>query len=527
MKTLKLLLLMAFYSLLAFGQDGTLDHSFNYDGKVTTDIGITDDFARSVAIQSDGKILLAGFSNTGSNFDFSLVRYNTNGTLDDSFGIDGKVTTAIGYSDDRGFSIAIQSDEKIVLAGDFHAGPYMDFALARYHKDGTLDTSFGTNGRVTTAIGNTDDFAHSVLIQEDQKILVGGYSRIGTDYDFVLVRYNTDGTLDTTFDTDGKVITDFQTQDRVHHDRARAMAIQPDGKILLAGDARKDFAVARYNSDGSLDSTFGLNGKVTTVIGSGFGRGYALIIQNDGKILLGGETPGFVEDYSRDFAIVRYNIDGTLDATFGNGGIVITDFDDFDDVLSSLSIQADGKIVACGYTAPVFGGTGPEPSFFVLARYNTDGTLDGSFGTNGKITTRVGNYSNVGYCSVIQGDGKIVLGGWSYNGNDFDFAAARYTTDLNVGIIDFTVDSPLFLVYPNPLKQHATIEYTLKQDELLSIELYDLSGHLVQAFLMQEKRKKGTHTEVLNIKESLPSNNYILAIRNTAGVVSIKLVVNK
>jgi uncharacterized delta-60 repeat protein len=216
------------------------------DGKVTTAIGSGIDIAYSVAIQTDGKIVAAGFSRSGgSNDDFALVRYNTNGTLDTTFDSDGKVTTAIGSGADIAQSVAIQTDGKIVAAGYSNNGSNVDFALVRYNTDGTLDTSFDSDGKVTTDIASDNDFAYSVALQSDGKIVVAGHSDNGSNEDFALVRYNTDGTLDTSFDSDGKVTTGIGSEDD-----AFSVAIQSDGKIVVAGlrsnGNNRDFALVRY-----------------------------------------------------------------------------------------------------------------------------------------------------------------------------------------------------------------------------------------------------------------------------------------
>ena len=226
--------------------DGDLDTTFDSDGKVTTAIGSGTDRAFSVAIQSDGKIVVAGLSNNGSNDDFALVRYNTDGTLDTNFDSDGKVTTAIGSGNEQALSVAIQSDGKIVAAGRSSNGSNDDFALVRYNTDGTLDTTFDSDGKVTTAIGSGTETAYSVAIQSDGKIVAAGFSFNGSNNDVALVRYNTDGTLDTNFDSDGKVTTDIGS----YNDYARSVAIQSDGKIVVAGfsnnGSNDDFALVRY-----------------------------------------------------------------------------------------------------------------------------------------------------------------------------------------------------------------------------------------------------------------------------------------
>ena len=206
------------------------DTSFSSDGKVTTDLGfIAIDIGRSVALQSNGKIIVAG----DSNGDFALVRYNTDGSLDTSFSTDGKVTTGFGLlTIDIGYSLAIQADGKILVAGTDGT----DFALARYNSDGSLDTSFSSDGKVTTDLGFIAvDIGYSIAVQADGKIVVAGVS----NGDFALVRYNSDGSLDTSFSSDGKVTTDFGllTIDTIY-----SLVVQADGKILVAGESNGDFA---------------------------------------------------------------------------------------------------------------------------------------------------------------------------------------------------------------------------------------------------------------------------------------------
>ncbi len=282
---------------------GSLDTSFDGDGKVTTPIGSGDDVANAIAIQGDGKIVVAGYSSNGTNLDFTIVRYNTDGLLDTSFGSGGKVTTDFG-NDDAAYAMAIQGDGKIVVAGYSSNGTNLDFTIVRYNTDGSLDTSFDGDGKVTTDIGiGSYDFANTIAIQGDGKIVVAGYSSNGSNNDFAIVRYNTDGSLDTSFGSDGKVTTPIGSGD----DEAYAIAIQGDGKIVVAGyssnGSNNDFAIVRYNADGSLDTSFGTGGKVTTDFGGDDAAAYAIAIQGDGKIVVAGYS---WNGSNNDFAIARY-----------------------------------------------------------------------------------------------------------------------------------------------------------------------------------------------------------------------------
>jgi uncharacterized delta-60 repeat protein len=396
---------------------GDLDTSFDTDGKVTTAIGAGNDFAYSIALQGDGKILVAGYSYNGSNNDFAVVRYNANGSPDTSFGTDGKVTTAIGASSDTATSIALQSDGKIVVAGySFIVGNY-DFAVVRYNANGSLDTSFGTDGKVTTAIGAGNDFAYSMALQSDGKIVVAGYSFIVGNYDFAVVRYNANGSLDTSFDTDGKVTTAIGAG----NDFAYSIALQGDGKILVAGTSdngsNSGFAVVRYNTDGSLDTSFDTDGKVTTAIGGIGDVADSIDLQSDGKIVVAGTSDN---GSSYDFAVVRYNTNGSLDTSFDTDGKVTTAIGGIGDVAYSIDLQSDGKIVVAGGS---YNGSNYD---FAVVRYNTNGSLDTSFSGDGKVTTAIGAGSDTATSIALQSDGKIVVAGGSYNGSNDDFALVRY-----------------------------------------------------------------------------------------------------
>jgi len=402
----------------SFGQitdcgPAALDPTFGGTGKVTTDFSGSEDSASSVAVQADGKIVAAGYSYPGP--DFAVVRYNSDGSLDPSFGGTGKVTTNV-ISWDIATSVAIQADGKIVAAGGSgSSGSIDDFALVRYNTDGSLDTSFGGTGKVTTDFGS-DDSAYSVAIQADGKIVAAGSSGAGFITDFALVRYNTDGSLDTSFGGTGKVTTDIGS-----YDSATSVAIQANGRIVVAGssgaDFTTDFALVRYNTDGSLDTSFGGTGKVTTDIGSDDSAA-SVAIQADGKIVAAGSSAN-TSDF--DFALARYNRDGSLDTSFGGTGKVMTDFTASYDFADSIAIEADGKIVAAGYTDP-------PKSDFALARYNSDGSLDTSFGGTGKITTDFSRSEAQARSVAIQADGKLVAAGYSGHTSQHDFTLVRYGT---------------------------------------------------------------------------------------------------
>ena len=314
--------MLAVFSDPAAAAPGDLDLTFGGTGKVTTTFG-SGDYGQSVALQSDGKIVAAGYSSG----DFALVRYNADGTLDTTFAGTGKVTTDFGIGDAVGYNVAVQNDNKIVVAGSFYNGSDEDFALARYLSNGSLDTSFNGTGKVTTAFASSDDRGQSVAVQSDGKIVVAGYAYgIGNYAVFALARYNANGSLDTSFGSGGKVTTAIASDAQ-----GASMVVQSDGKIVVAGYAytiggSQVFALARYLSNGSLDTDFGNGGTVTTSFGYG-ARGYSVAVQSDGKIVVAGESS--LPANNPGFALARYNANGSLDTNFGSGGKVTTIIGDY------------------------------------------------------------------------------------------------------------------------------------------------------------------------------------------------------
>ncbi|MEU0402110.1 calcium-binding protein [Streptomyces sp. NPDC006197] len=394
----------------ALAAPGDLDTGFGAGGKATTNFGGFEQ-ANAVAVQPDGKIIAAGFTDTGGVsggvHDFALARYNADGSPDAGFDTDGRLTTDFsGF--DQAAAVVVQADGKIIAAGHANSG---DFALARYNANGSLDTGFGTGGKVTTDFGGTDQ-ARGMALQADGKIVVAGASNAGGTYDFALARYNANGSLDTGFDTDGKVTTGFGGLDQ-----AFAVAVQPDGRIVATGKAdpggNDDFALARYNADGSPDTGFGTGGRVTTDFFGGLDQARGMALQADGKIVAAGlANAGGVFD----FALARYNADGTPDAGFDADGRATTDFSGGNDTAASVAVQADGKIIVVGQSTP---------GDFALARYNPDGTPDTGFDADGRVTTDFFGANDGANAVALQADGKIVAAGHA-SSTTTDFAVARY-----------------------------------------------------------------------------------------------------
>lgn len=361
---------------------GELDVTFSGDGKATVDLG-GDELVRKVLLQPDGKILVLG----NSSGNVGLTRLTDTGLLDSSFSTDGIVVTDFA---DTALAVdaVLQSDGKIVVVANSNG----NFSLVRYTVDGTSE------GTLSTDFGK-DDLAQKVLIQSDGKILVVGDS----DDAVVVARYQVNGALDPSFSGDGKALTDLGTNAVVND-----AVIQPDGKLLVAGANGSDFALVRYNTNGSLDTGFGSGGTVVTNLPD-FSSIQRVILQPDGKILAIGDNDG-------DFALTRYTAAGSLDKSFSKDGKVATDLGILDTV-SDAVLQPDGKILVLG----------TSDSRVALARYNVDGTLDTSFSGNGQLTSTLGN-SSEGDKLLLQRNGKVVVLA-TVDGNA---ALVRYNSDGSV-----------------------------------------------------------------------------------------------
>src|SRR5438046_8550413 len=414
--------------------DGDLDPTFGTDGKVLTDFDHSTDIAYAVAIQADGKLVVIGatyINNEFSDEDFAVARYNPDGTLDETFGVGGKMQTDFPDLAAVASSVVIQPDGKIVVAGAaFPLFTFLgDFKVVRYNSNGSLDTSFGDGGIVTTTFPE-GSYAFDVALQADGKIIAAGTVFVdfnpgdSSNTDFALARYNPDGTPDAAFGNGGQVSTDFLGLE----DDAFSVLIQPDGKIVAVGSANDpatfyDFAAVRYLSNGTIDTTFGMGGKVHTDYGDqNFDRAHSAALQPDGRIVAAGfaiSQNGGVQN----FAVARYTSSGVLDTTFSRDGITQIDFGDCCQRANKVLLQSDGKIITVGYA-----DTESSDSDFLLARLSTRGSLDTSFGVGGKVRTSFGDLNGGANGAALQSDGKIVAVGFqaTFSNQWANFALARY-----------------------------------------------------------------------------------------------------
>jgi uncharacterized delta-60 repeat protein len=442
-------------SVAAF--DGELDPGFGGDGIVVTNTPSNAyDRATDVIVDTDGRVVVAGWTGATGGMpaiaDFLVARYDSSGQLDDQFSSDGLASAPVGTGDDTAAALAEQDDGKLVVVGAADTGDgTSDLAIARFNEDGTLDPGFdgdsgSGNGVVTIASapgGDSDIYANDVAIQADGKIVVAGAADMDTtdaeDYDMVVARLNTDGTLDDTadadtmvsFDTDGIATTDFTGAGGF--DGANAVAIQDNGLIVAAGDASpdtgdSDAGFARYTTQGLLDGTFdgdagNGNGKVLVDFAGSSDSAIDLTIQEDGLLLAAAAAGGSV-------GVTRLqSAGGALDDALAGDGTVVSSFGSGTSsaVVEAVDVPSDGRIVVTG-TATV--GTNVD---FAFARYMPDGALDDDFGGDGTVTR--GESSTIAdraHGAALTDEDKIVAAGFMANDapTDRDVEVMRLRDDL-------------------------------------------------------------------------------------------------
>ncbi|MCP9493907.1 MAG: hypothetical protein MSG64_05545 [Pyrinomonadaceae bacterium MAG19_C2-C3] len=439
---------------------GDIDLAFGTSGKQIVNFAGSTDLASAVAVQKDGKVIVVG-TITDIAGDFAVARYNANGSPDLSFGNGGKVVTDFGGLD-RASAVGVQADGKILVAGSATGqteimidgirvlSSSLNFAVARYNPDGTLDATFDRDGRAMIDFAGGSDEARAVLLQPDGKITLVGTAgrplpgqRFGIQFtsDFGIARFNSDGTLDTSFGIAGK--TGFNVFDRPV--QVNAAALQADGRILIVsrsgftgpilGPVEGDFILARFNLDGTLDTTFGDAGKVVTDFDNGNDNARAVAVQSDGRIVVAGATfkSGAVGD--TDFAVARYTGDGRLDTDFDLDGRATIDFGKFD-TAQAIVLQTDGRIILAG-ASRADAGFGIDAGFvsitgvssdFALARLNSDGTLDAAYGdAGGRVTTNLNGTQDYAVGVSLTANGNLIAVGATVSfGTALDFALVSY-----------------------------------------------------------------------------------------------------
>jgi uncharacterized delta-60 repeat protein len=480
-----------------YSQAGSLDSSFGTGGKVVTSINSGADKAYAVALQTEGKIIVAGMTtNASTGKDFACLRYNSNGTLDSTFGTSGIVTNDVQTgSDDVVYSIAIQADGKIILAGYSDDGSNKNAALIRLNTNGTLDTSFGTSGKVLTDFitGRADEIKTVKIHSLTGNIVVGGTSSLtSTNSQAIIARYTSTGLLDTTFNTTGKILLDDDSGSGTYFNVIEDLAVKSNGKISAVGWINQqglqwsaNYYGCRINNNGSMDTSFSTNGYIVT--NGGFNaddKSFSMILNSDDSILYSGG--GYLSTLQYDYFLGLYDSTGSTavgKALFDYGSLV-------KDIAYGMGIDSTGKIVLAGSNV-----TSITSSTFGIARVNANYTVDSTFGTAGKVTTTFGtNTTNEAFDMTIQTDDKIIAVG--YTGNDF--ALARYNGNT-LSNDEFELNKQITL-YPNPTKNLLNIDLQNNQSDKEEFKIFDINGRTI---LYGNLINGSNHINVENLSKGL------------------------
>jgi uncharacterized delta-60 repeat protein len=517
---MKTKLLFIFLPLFSFSQSLTLDNTFGVAGKASAVFGTGQTSLTSMIQQSDGKIVACGNYYDGSLNQVALARFNTDGSADASFGVNGHLLTLVGttFPGDT-FTTRMQSDGKILVCGTHTVGSADHYILLRYNSNGSLDDSFDGDGiLITSLIGR----CNTVEVQTDGKILMGGYINVSGNGDFAIARYNPDGTPDESFDTDGIATLNIGTASNpgaLSDDEVTDMIIQSDGKIIAAGKryaaAEEDmnFALARFNADGTLDMDFAVYGKTVTDFG-GNESPVNLHMLSNGKLLLTGAVMP-ENGFDPTVVIAKYDANGFLDTSYGTGGKVVQNYGvaGGGGITTSSVVDAAGKLlVTC-----IIDSTNPD---FKLLRFNTDGSFDNTLDGDGIINFDLGG-AEAAQASMFQSDGKLLLGGDSFDISGSDFSVARINSaDLSVN----NFNQIRFKVYPLPFDDFINVDFELSQDAAFSVDLTDLTGRKIKSLMANNMFLSGTNTQQIPMPENLSSGLYLLQISNGDTTTNIKIL---
>ncbi|MFN0216146.1 MAG: T9SS type A sorting domain-containing protein [Saprospiraceae bacterium] len=455
-------------AVLRYLPNGSLDGTFATNGIFEGTFLGSINVAQAVTLQPDGKILVAGYttnlqSSSTYNEDLVVLRLNANGVPDNTFGTSGAAIGSLGYNE-RPVGIRMTNDGRILVAGNVFHGSASNMFITRLTNDGNLDISFGVNGLNQVSITNgLWNYCQAMEVQPDGKILLAGEAKTFAGLNFALIRLDPNGIYDLTFSGDGKNMHNISTTD----DGAQAMLLLPDGKILLGGyantaDNKTEIALTRFNADGSLDNSYGDAGKVLTQMGLDHCAVADLNLTGMGNIIVAGTAKRYPSYF--DFYLAKYKSDGTLDDNFGEQGITFTDYDGHYDGISDAQILADGNILVAGTGVK----TSNSISEFLLARY-----WYGEGSATGDIT-------------------QVEASAWAY---------------------------------PNPTSERkVTLSYNLLETAKVSLDLYSLRGELLSS-LSKFEQAAGSQKEAVTLPPGLAAGTYLIGLRAGEKQTFIKIIV--
>ncbi len=453
-------LLLALLPFGSFAQYVSLDSSYGTNGVELTNFALDIAEGREIKVLADGKILIAGFDYRTTSSTFAITKQNSDGSLDNSFNGTGKQTIAFsGFSYSYGKTIALTTDGKIVFGGSIFNGSDYDFALTRLNANGSIDSTFGSNGYVVLNINSENDELNVLAIDTVGRIYGAGYTFSNFQKEMVVVRFLANGSIDSTFGSNGIAELNISSGDDV----VNSIKIQTDGKIILAGNSNSIpsyLTVVRLDSNGFLDFA-------TTLPYSSQGQG--VDIQNDSKIVVAGSAVGVA-------AVFRFNTDGSVDSLFGNNGRALNFISTTSiDAGWSVLVDANNKILVGGNAYEP--GT---PRLTTLYRFNSDGSKDTTFGPDASfaIPLTIGDNGVIGM--ALQSDGKLIVtgrGNTNIMNTTAVFCNARFIITAG-GSVPVSVVEPItnqWAIYPNPVKDYLSIE----MEEAAELEIYSINGRLM------------------------------------------------
>ena len=516
---------------LGYAQTVSLDESFGNGGKVVTNLGETNDYINSLFIDENGKIIVCGSKQSSINSEFYsifLLRFNSDGTLDATFGSNGIVETPLTSSHVNNYKMKITNVNKILVTGSVVTGSGLlnsyDFALMQYNSNGTIDENFGINGMATIDFIGLNDYSDAVDVLSDNSIIIAGKSEgsnISGFYSMSLVKFNQNGELDTTFGINGKKV--LTTYGNESPETVRCVKVLENDTILLGSYFPNmqifpinyiDFGLVKVDNNGNLVSEFGENGYLITNFG-GTDLISAIDVIDNNIFVCGSSSLGSV--YTK-MVIAKYNQNGDFDISFGNNGIVkinkneTTSFDN----LTSLKIKNDGKLLFTGLTS----SNNVELNKSLLIQFNPNGSIDTSFNNIGFIYSD-GINLEVGLSLALQSDGKIVTCGALKTNNNYHSLLSRYTFS-NLSNSNFEKKS--FSISPNPVSEKINIQFQLIQPETISIDLFDMQGRKINQLMKETSFGNEYHNLEIILPTEISKGIYFIKISNGYQQQSLKII---
>ena len=500
---------------------GDPDLTFGTGGFNIRDAGAGNAFGRDVAIQQDGKIIVACIVSNGTDNDFALVRYTTDGKIDTTFGNGGIVTYDFASSTEITEAVAIDHANRIIVAGSVDTGDGFAFAAVRFTPEGAVDATFGVLGFVLVKSWTTG-FCNSIMVQEDHKILLSGYAfnPVSGTNEFVVVRFLETGQKDSSFGQQGIVMTHVGVGAGV----ANAMTLQQDGKIILAGQALNsatlawDICLARYETNGLLDETWGTEGIAFKSFPNKNFTINALAIDLNKNIVVAGYLG--TAPSNNLYAVARFDKEGTPDASFGTDGLVTNTFGAENNQINDLEIQPDGFMIISGSS---LSGNSDR---FAIARLDQTGQPDPMFGQLGVVITPLGQNDGI-KSTALQSDGKLIVTGESFNGNRFQLVVGRYETTSTTSIQDHKEELQNINVFPNPAQSYFELMFTPSVSDRLRVTLMDLQGNIVAKFPDLEVSAGQMEWIPLQIDGDIPSGVYFLSLSGKTTKHTLKLILQQ